>query len=55
MIHYYLPGVIVSGYADQRERSLMLAQDNFDAVLYPGSPVSLQRQTSGSPHYLSRR
>ncbi len=55
MIHYYLPGVIVSGYADQRERSLMLAQDNFDAVLYPGSPVSLRRQTSGSPHYLSRR
>jgi len=55
MIHYYLPGVIVSGYADEGERSLMLAQDNFDAVLYPGSPVSLQRQTSGSPHYLSRR
>ena len=55
MIHYYLPGVMVSGYADQRERSLMLAQDSFDAVLYPGSPVSLRRQTSGSPHYLSRR
>lgn len=55
MIHYYLPGVIVSGYAGQRERDMMLAQDSFDAVLYPGSPVSLQRQTSGSPHYLSRR
>ena len=55
MIHYYLPDVMVSGYADQRERSVMLAQDNFDAVLYPGYPISLQRQSPGSPHYLSQR
>jgi len=55
MIHYYLPGVILSGYADQRERSVMLAQDNFDAVLYPGYPISLQRQSSASRHYLSQR
>ncbi|HTS51476.1 MAG TPA: hypothetical protein VMH05_26190 [Bryobacteraceae bacterium] len=55
MIHYYLPGVMVSGYADQRERSVMLAQDNFDAVLYPGYPISLQRQSSASRHYLSQR
>ncbi len=55
MIHYYLPGVIASGYADRRERSVMLAQDNFDAVLFPGYPISLQRQSPGSPHYLSQR
>ena len=55
MIHYYLPGVMVSGYASERERAVMLAQDNFDAVLYPGYPISLQRQSSVSPHYLSQR
>lgn len=55
MVHFYLPNVILSGYVDERERSLILAQDNFDALLYPGYPVSLQRQSSGSPHYLSQR
>ncbi len=55
MIHYYVPGVILSGYVAERERSMLLGQDTFDAVLYPGYPVSLKRQFSASPHYLSQR
>ena len=55
MIHYYLREVVLSGYVSAQERSGLLAQDRFDAVLNPGSPVTLQRQSPLSPHYLSQR
>jgi hypothetical protein len=55
MIHYYLPGVKVSAYGGEQERSVMLAQDSFDAVLNPGYPVTIERRSTFSEHYLSRR
>ena len=55
MLHYYVPGVVLAGYVDHRERSMLLAQDRFDAVLNPGYPVTLERQSSSLAHYLSQR
>lgn len=33
MIHYYLPGILLSGYVSDEERSAMLARERFDVVL----------------------
>jgi hypothetical protein len=33
MIHYYLPGIVLSGYVSDQERSALLARERFDAVL----------------------
>ncbi|HLG99927.1 MAG TPA: hypothetical protein VKX49_26700 [Bryobacteraceae bacterium] len=53
MIHYYLPGILVSGYTTEQEKSALLAHDQFDAVLNPGDPANVQRQAPPVPHYLS--
>lgn len=55
MIHYYLPNIVLNGYVSAQERMDLLARDRFDAVLNPGYPVTLQRQSELSPHYLSQR
>jgi hypothetical protein len=55
MIHYYVPGIVLSGYVDERERVELLSRSDFDAVLYPGYPVNLQRQSPGLSHYFSQR
>ena len=34
MIHYYLPSTSLRGYVDDEERSGLLGQEHFDAVLY---------------------
>ncbi len=55
MIHYYVPGILLSGYLNERERSELLARSDFDAVLYAGYPVDLRRQSPGPAHYFSQR
>jgi len=55
MIHYYVPGILLSGYLDERERSELLARSDFDAVLYAGYPVDLRRQSPSPAHYFSQR
>jgi hypothetical protein len=55
MLHYYVPGIVLSGYVNEQERSEFLSRSDFDAVLYAGYPVNLQRQSSGLAHYFSQR
>lgn len=42
MIHYYFPQISIQGYVDDDERGVMLGNQHFDAVLYPGDTVRMQ-------------
>jgi len=37
MIHFYFPGADLSGYANEKEKSVWIARERFDAVLPPSS------------------
>jgi hypothetical protein len=48
-LHYYFPNTFVRGYADDAERSELLAGEHFDYLLEPGEPVRIERVEGGHP------